>query len=84
MFVQQLLKSLEYQTHVLPAMLSMRYIDSPAGFWHLLNECMLSLPCWVFPWVSYKKCMCVLGRHTLSVHSPGPPPAPCRQKQVPE
>lgn len=67
-----------------PAMLSMRYIDSPAGFWHLLNECMLSLLCWVFPWISYKKCMRVLGRYTLSVHSPGPPPAPCRQKQVPE
>lgn len=57
--------------------ISMCYIDSPAGFWHLLNECMLSLLCWVFPLVTYKKCMRVLGLQTLPVHSPCPSPAPC-------
>lgn len=63
------------------AMLSMHYIDAPAGFWHLLNACMLSLLCWVFPWVTYKKCMRVLGSpQLLSVYCPGPPPAPCRRE----
>lgn len=83
--VQLLMKFLEYQTRVLQRRCRCVLSILPAGFWHLLNECTLSAPCWAFPWIIYQKCMRVLGRHALSVHSPVPPPFPRLDgKQVPE
>lgn len=68
-------KSLEYQTHVLQRRCRCLLSILPAGFWHLLNECMLPGLRWAFPLFIYKTCMRVSGHPTLSVHSPGPPPS---------
>lgn len=75
------MKSLKYQTHVLQRCRRC-IISIPL---QAFGTCWINARCHFsfgyFPGsFIFNKCMRVLGLHTLSVRSPGPPPAPCQQE----